>query len=120
MKRAISLFLALIICISCVSLCACSNNTSDYVGVWESANDTGNDYRYIYIYKDGTADFYGTAIHIVGFSHFNSFVWKIEGEYIVWDHGSSVNKFTLDNGRLLNSQGKVAYVKVSNDPTVDL
>lgn len=122
MKKVISFVLALVLCFG---LCACSNNDTKedniekaLVGVWKATVGP-----YIYIYKDGTCDYYGRA----GTSevlHYNAFIWEIEGDYIVMKHdiaGSSrIEKYTLSGETLLDKQGKVYATKLSSDTSVDI
>lgn len=123
MKKAISILLVLVLVLS---LWACGSNTSasDYIGVWQNKGAVLDGYQYIYVYRDGTGDYYGTGVTGGKYHHFNPFVWKIEGEYFVKEsdgsHGTTIYKYTLEGDRLLDKQGKVAFIRVSQDTSVDL
>ena len=117
MKRAISLILALVMCLGlCLSLSACDmgNERQKYIGIWEDEETK----EYMYIYPDGTGDLYK------GY-HYNSFTWEVEDEYLVRHstsaHGGDVViKYSLDDDCLLDKQMKIAFRKYSEDTTVDI
>ena len=147
MKKTLPLLLALMLCLS---LCACQNdnscncdcsycrggeeekdtnvltqentneyNNSNYIGVWQYVGRN----EYMYIYEDGTGDHYGDSGPL-GW-HYNHFTWEIEGDYLVKhgtnaSGGTTITKYTFDKDCLLNSQKKIAFIKHSNDTTVDV
>ena len=121
MKRILSLILALAMCLGlCAALTACStkNDSSKYVGVWKYADRD----EYMYIYEDGTGDFYGSWMSD---GHYNSFTWEVEGDYLVRHYtkssgGAAIAKYTLEDDCLLDSQKKIAFRKHSTDTTVDV
>ena len=123
MKKITSLFLAiLMLCSLTISLSGCGVSESAVVGVWESTYTDYNAYEaYIanmYIYKDGTGDWYGIFTRS---EHMNAFTWEIEGEYLVIkDSDGSVEKYTVSGDALLDSQGKTSFNKISNDTSVDV
>ena len=126
MKKVIVILIALIICLS---MCACSNQKTnimeennikeDVVGIWYL--EMGS---IIYIYKDGTCDYYGRTSPGGPFQHYNPFTWEVEGEYIVLKKDlagtASVSKYTLDGNTLLDKQGKLYATKHSSDTSVDI
>lgn len=125
MKKLLSWLLALVLCLSlCFSLSACdtdenSDDRQAYIGIWKNANSG----EYMYIYKDGTGDLYGS--YFTPSTHYNAFTWELEDKYFVRNStgafgGSVIEKYTLDGNCLLNSQGKVAFRKHSSDPSVDV
>ena len=125
MKKTIAMLLAVIMIMSmCVSLSACGNNKNDYVGVWKKPSgyyDYKGDiiYNYMYIYKDGTGDFYHNG------SHGSPFTWEVEDDYLVItdsniNGGTIIKKYTLSGNQLLDKQGKVYATKYSSDTSVDV
>lgn len=123
MKKIASLSLAIFIaCSLMLSLSGCGVSESAVIGVWESTHTDYNAYHpYIanmYIYKDGTGDWYGS---FSGADHLNAFTWEIEGEYLVIkDSDGSVDKYTVNGDELLDSRGKTSFNKISNDTSVDV
>jgi len=116
MKRIISILLALVMIMGmCISLSACGNSKDDYVGVWEIV-DSSNYYcgDYIYIYMDGTGDYY------VSYEHRGSFTWGVEDKYLVINEDDDVVKYTLSGNQLLDKQGNAYATKYSNDTSKDL
>ena len=90
-----------------------------YIGIWEDVDDG----TYMYVYENGTGDRYGSSIS--PHSHYNNFTWELEGKYFVYKTsdafgGDWIEKYTLDDDCLLDGQGKIAFHKYSDDPTVDL
>lgn len=127
MKKIISLLLAILtICTLAVGMSGCGTNKSDVVGVWKFVGD-GNqgtsafdlDTLHMYIYEDGTGDFYGKNWGMVEIKtfHANSFDWSIDGEYFVLSSGT---KYTIDQNVMYDKQGKKKYEKISNDTSVDI
>ena len=117
MKKFYSLLLAILtVCTLVLGMCGCgSASNSAVVGVWKS--ELQEKETYMYVYKDGTGDFYQYIFPIDPKpEHCNAFEWKIEGEYFAF----GVQKFTVDGDSMYNKQGKIAYTKVSNDPSKDL
>ena len=122
MKKTIAMLLAVIMIMSmCVSLSACGDNKDDYVGVWK-LEDTET--YYMYIYKDGTGDYYDAGYYNPGHKA-PPLVWEIEDGYLVIKEsdatfGDSVTKFTLSGNQLLDKQGKVYATKYRSDTSVDV
>lgn len=88
---------------------------TDVVGVWKSANSKNH---YLYIYKDGTADYYTTLQADQDFMyHKRKFSWHIEGEYLAT---SETYKYRIDGDCLYDSQERLEFTKFSSDTTVDI
>ena len=121
MKKIISLLLAILtICTLVVGMSGCGTNKSDVIGVWKFVGErrisTYNlDTLHMYVYEDGTGDFYGEINKRP--LHADSFEWCIDGEYFVL---SSRTKYTIDQNVMYDKQGKKEYEKVSNDTSVDI
>ena len=133
MKKALSLILVLVLCLS---LCACGSNNSnenekssnedknsEYVGIWKPV--VSGKYAYLYIYKDGTGDYYKEEYHAGNYSHYNRFTWEVSDGYLAKQDGceawlNGTEKFLLKDNCLLDSQGKVVYQRYSSDPSVDI
>ena len=95
MKKALSLILALVLCLS---LCACGSNNSnenekspnedknsEYVGIWKPV--VSGKYAYLYIYKDGTGDYYKEEYYAGNYSHYNRFTWEVSDGYLTKQGG---------------------------------
>lgn len=116
MKKLLALILTFVFC--CSLFCSCISKSA-VIGVWEN-EDKYSDYRYMYIYKDGTVDFSFDSMGVSS-SHSNSGTWRIEGDYLVLESSfGSTGKYTVKGNSLYNSRDKLAYTKVSDDPTVDM
>ena len=126
MKKTISILLVLVIALG---LCACGNEADaidpkeKYIGIWK-ATHTDDDGKnvYMYVYADGTGDFYFYSTIDKRYSHMNSFTWRIEDEYFVEETTgllAGITKYSIKDNQLLNSQGKIKYNKVGDDPSID-
>jgi len=122
MKKTIAMLLAVIMIMGmCVSLSACGDNKDDYVGVWK-LEDRGT--YYMYIYKDGTGDYYNAGYDYPGHKA-PPLVWEVEDGYLVITDsdvygGTIIKKYTLSGNQLLDKQGKVYATKYSSDTSVDV
>ena len=122
MKKGISFLLVLVLLFS---LCACSANSSNnssnakVVGVWMTVKDHESYMDYVYIYENGTGDLYGPWMGKV--EHSSSFEWEMDGEYFCWRSSfGGVSKYTVKDGKMYDSQGKVAFALVSRDTSKDI
>ena len=123
MKRIISILLiTFLICTLIFSMSSCSNiSKQDAIGVWKFVGE-GNKWTelftgdiYLYVYKDGTGDFYCKRLREEA-DHTNAFEWSIDGEYFNMDG----TKFTIEGDSMYDKQGKLDYTKVSNNTSQDM
>ena len=132
MKRIISLLLTILtVCTLTIGISGCGGaSQSAVVGVWKKADDPDtkttsfiNDELYIYVYKDGTGDYYAkqASVSNENAEHFNSFEWEIDGEYFVEKLANySPSKYTINGDTMLDKQGKEIFTKVSDDTSIDI
>ena len=124
MKKLIVLGLVLVLCLGLFAGCG---KKDDLIGVWlaEGRESNGKEI-YMYLYSDGTGDGYlfGYDFETLGdaWGHCNSCTWTVEKGYLVQEDAifSSIIKYKISKNELYDSQGKLAYTKVSNDPTKDI
>ena len=102
--------------------------TPNVVGIWQCVSDYAYDHiynkLYYYVYADGTGDAYFTQDkNTIYGKHYNLFVWRIEDAYFVKESnfmGTSITKYTIDGDKMYDKQNKLAFTKVSDDPTIDI
>ncbi|MBR3611274.1 MAG: hypothetical protein IKL57_07460 [Oscillospiraceae bacterium] len=133
MKKVSAFILALTVLFSFVG---CGNTEkakneqekSSVVGIWQNTSEDLDGYMYnkvyMYVYESKTGDAYFMRESDEHGNHWNSFVWDIEEEYFVKElsvfGSTSIVKYKIGEDVLYDNQNNVAYVKVSDDPTVDI
>ena len=134
MKKVSAFILALTVLFSFVG---CGNTEEakneqeklSVVGIWQDASGDFDGYMYnkvyMYVYESKTGDeYFMREIFDEHGEHWNSFVWDIEEEYFVKEQSifgsTSIVKYKIGEKALYDNQNNVAYVKVSDDPTVDI
>ncbi|MBE6981425.1 MAG: hypothetical protein E7437_03780 [Ruminococcaceae bacterium] len=121
MKKCISIMLALVMVVGmCVSFSACSDEKDAYVGIWQL--EEAKNY-YIYIYEDGTGDYYSTSYGHSG--HHDYFDWKIKDGYLVIEEpdgmfGSFITTLKLSGKQLFDKQGDLYASKYSSSTSKDV
>ena len=94
---------------------------ANVIGVWkvESYPYYLTMCMYMYIYSDGTGDFYGHEFNNkANIYHGNSFEWSCSGD--VFQIDGRADKFTVKDGKMYDKQGKVQYTLVSTNTSVDI
>ena len=88
MKKIVSVFVVLVLCIS---LCACakSSKNSDFIGTWKGVDAFGNPTT-ITINDNGTGSWYSEK------GSRTTFTWEVKGNSIVFDEGDDKSVYTIN------------------------
>lgn len=121
MKKTIAGVLLICLLLSSVFAFTGCSSSKNVVGVWKATSwpDYAPIYMYMYLYSDGTGDFYGPEFNeIDNTDHRNAFEWSCRGDVFQIDGRS--DKYTVKDGKMYNKQGGVEYTLVSIDTSVDI
>ena len=109
------------------SLCACSGNKEDVVGIWKFENDIATEYaRYMYVYEEGYSKM---LIHNHEGPYDPEYEWTSGGYALDWEYdgktftrrdpntGEVYKKYIVEDGKMygLGNAHVLLGIKVSND-----